>query len=710
MDQAPCVGAFQSRKLVTIAARDLKIAAVGPASSGAEALNQPGRGILVRVFARFGVTSNLAYLLSAVLFLTLVSSGVAIMGNAWRQLLAAEAAHEAASIAATVERRVPGLAALASARVPLGASTSWAIAAGQADSVVVVRILDTSNTELFAYRRPGIEPVVLTAHAGSAVNLRASGLARQQSRAWTYQQGEATTQYATAIMPILDGGLIVGSYEFLIDITERHLALGGVLTQAMVSLGLILCVTFALPGIGFWLRTRQKDLAEQRLKFLAEHDALTSLPNRARLMRHVDALSIKLPTGGRRHAVLVLGLDHFKDINGTHGHAMGDQLLKAVAARLEGAFGNEVFLSRPGGDEFVIIQPDLPADDPGDGIATRLLHLLEAPFAVAGQSLEVAASLGIAMMPDDGGSAETLMHNASLALGAAKAEARGTFRHYEGAMDAQSQRRRQIAKEVRSACESNGFMLNYQPVYSLSTGLMSGFEALVRLPAQGGGFIPPSDFIPVAEELGLIHRIGAFVLETACKDAAAWPHDLTVAVNVSPAEFREGDVVERVSAALARTGLSASRLEIEITEGVLLDDTDLTRRTIEGLKKLGVAVVLDDFGTGFSSLSYLWQFRFDKIKIDQSFVRAIGKSGNVTDIIRTIIALGRSLDLRVTAEGVETEAQANVLKAMRCDLVQGYLYSKPVPLSEVTALVERPLPRSLAASATRESLALRVVR
>ncbi len=655
---------------------------------------------VIRGLARVGFKGKLAYALTGLLFFTLVASGFGIMSSAWRQILTAEAESTARATANFLTANLDDLPAILAGRAPSASSALLLQRAHGDGRIFTICIVDANGAEV--YKSAGVGPLRPDQFNNNEL-AQLMGMLRQgavivQSQPAT--SGSQAIQVSRAIVPITRRGVFTGAYEVLIDTTSNYNALYRILSSASISFGLILVVAFGLPGIGFWLRTRQKEQAEHKLDFLSQYDALTALANRASLMRRLESLlpAESGPLPGV--AVLSMDLDHFKDINGALGHEAGDQLLRDVANRLSGTLRTGEFVARAGGDEFIIVQEDTKDRASVGDLAQRLLRSFARPFLVCDQPTRIGPSIGVALSPEDGTEPETLIRNANLALQAVKANGRGAFKFYEGAMDLQSQRRRAIASQVRVACENGGFQLNFQPVYSLATGLLSGFESLVRLPQADGSMVPPSEFIPAAEELGLITKIGAYVLETACAQAALWPDDLTVAVNISPAEFREGNVVERVATALAKSGLSAERLEIEVTEGVLLSDTETTRRTMEGLKKLGVAIVLDDFGTGYSSLSYLWQFRFDKIKIDQSFVRAIGKGNNVTDIIRTIIALGRALDLRVTAEGVETEAQAAVLKAMRCDLVQGYLYGVPVAQPDVPAYVARPLPHSLAAAAS----------
>ena len=666
------------------------------------------RAELLRRFTDLGLNRTLTFLLTGLLFLTLIGSGVGIMNQTWRQILEGEAQARAVALNDYINDHAPDLAAIAAGQSPLAASVEFLTHAASDDGVLGLRIYDLDGIVRYQPARSpwpetglddsGLPPAALPVLSGGRIDLRGH-----------YDTAHGTPTYRLhAFMPIQNNQRLVGAADVLMDMTASYNSIRSTLLDATIFFGLVLAVAFGVPGIGFWLRTRQKELAEHKLDFLSQHDALTSLPNRSSLMRRLSGLLPPDAGQPKGIAVLSLGLDHFKEINGSVGHEAGDQLLRDVADRLSGALQPGEFVARAGGDEFVIVK-DCSANcanevDCATELAQRLIKGFMRPFQVRDHNSRLSPSVGVAICPVDGIDPETLIKNANLALQAAKANARGAFKFYEGAMDEQSQRRRAIARQVRIACESDGFRLNYQPVYSMVTGLLSGFEALVRLPQADGTMVSPADFIPAAEDLGLITKIGTWVLETACVQAAQWPDDLTIAVNISPAEFREGRVVERVAAALVKSGLKAERLEIEVTEGVMLTDTETTRRTMDGLKKLGVAIVLDDFGTGYSSLSYLWQFRFDKLKIDQSFVRAIGKGNHVTDIIRTIIALGRALDLRITAEGVETEAQAGVLKAMRCDLVQGYLYGMPVAQPDIPAYMARPLPGSLAAAGPRLAL------
>ena len=666
------------------------------------------RGLgLVRLPARAAklrLPGKLVQILVALLFLTLVAGSVGIISGAAQEILRSQAEATARGWANYLTANVPDLRLIAAGRPPSSRSAALFDRVHGMGDIFLLEVLDLEGRPRFISQAGGA--VTLQSNASPDERRAVIQHARQGMLEINTQRGKGGKEpayFTDVLVPIVDGKSVIGILNIYIDLSQSYQSLVRVLTGATVSFGLVLLVAIGLPGIGFWLQTRQKELVETKLRFLAQHDALTELANRSSLMSKLErALTISSGTSDKL-AVLCMDLDHFKDVNDALGHDAGDQLLKDVAGRLRQVLRPNEHVARAGGDEFIILQENIGNCDAASDLARRLLGAFSRPFLIGEHVLRIGPSIGIAMGPDDGADPELLAKNADTALHAVKAGERGSFQFFEAAMDQLQQRRRHVADQVRLACENNGFMLNFQPVFSLGTGLLAGFEALVRLRDTGGEMVSPAEFVPVAEELGLVTKIGEFVLETACEQASAWPSDLTVAVNISPDEFRAGNVVERVAAALAKSGLEPERLEIEVTEGVLLADTDTTRRTIDGLKKLGVAIVLDDFGTGYSSLSYLWQFRFDKIKIDQSFVKAIGVNDNVSDIIRTIIALGRALDLRVTAEGVETEAQAAVLRAMRCDLVQGYLFGAPVAQPDVPAFVNRPLPDSLAARAKRDA-------
>jgi diguanylate cyclase (GGDEF)-like protein len=436
------------------------------------------------------------------------------------------------------------------------------------------------------------------------------------------------------------------------------------------------------------LRDRRR--AEERIRFLAHHDPLTRLPNRAGLAAELTrALDLRGRHGGP-FAMLALDLDRFKAVNDTLGHAVGDVLLTKTAARLRGALRAGDLVSRQGGDEFMVVQfePDQP--EASTRLAERLVELLARPFVVDGHVLNIGTSIGIALFPQDGTDPATLMRNADLALYRAKSDGRGAYRFFEEEMDTRMQRRRMLEVELRTAITMRQFHLLYQPQLSLGSGTIDGFEALIRWRHPERGVIAPAEFIPLAEETGLIVPIGEWVLREACREAAGWATPATISVNLSPVQVRSPGLVDLVRSACLSAGLDPQRLELEITESVLLTGSDSTLDTLRELKALGARISMDDFGTGYSSLSYLRSFPFDKIKIDRSFVGDITSNGDSAAIIRAIIGLGRSLRMETTVEGVETADQLAHLRAEGCDQVQGYLIGRPLPPEAAQAMLPQP--------------------
>ncbi|KAB1073927.1 EAL domain-containing protein [Methylobacterium planeticum] len=428
--------------------------------------------------------------------------------------------------------------------------------------------------------------------------------------------------------------------------------------------------------------------AEARIAFMARHDALTNLPNRIFLGEQIDSA---IAQAGRDSgfAVHCLNLDDFKLVNDTLGHVIGDELLRAAASRL-GACVREIdSLARLGGDEFAIVQRGVDRPEDSAVLARRIIDVLGAPYTLADQTITIGVSIGISLAPSDGMSCEKLLKNADVALDRAKAEARGSFRFFEPEMDARLQARRLLERDLREAVTAESFELHYQPIYDLNAERVCGFEALLRWNHPERGRISPAEFIPLAEELGLIIPLGEWVMRRACQEASRWPDGLKVAVNVSAVQFTSARLIGAVRDALAVSGLPGRRLELEITESVLVANPGTTTAMLHSLKGLGARVSMDDFGTGYSSLSYLRSFPFDKIKIDQSFVRDLGQADDSGFIVRAVIGLGASLGMTTTAEGVETEAQLARLRGEGCDEVQGYLFSRPVPSSEIPGLLRR---------------------
>ena len=431
----------------------------------------------------------------------------------------------------------------------------------------------------------------------------------------------------------------------------------------------------------------ERKRAEARLAFMAQHDGLTGLPNRNLLRQRMDEILSHSRRSGEKVAVLFLGLDSFKAVNDSLGHGIGDKLLRGVAKRLRSTLREEDTLARLNSDEFAIVQTGLARPEEAVLLARRLLEAIGEPYLLDGHSIIVGASIGIAMAPGDGEESEKLLKNADMALSRAKNDSRGTFSFFEAGMDARAQTRRKIEIDLRDAIQNDVLRPYYQPLIDLKSGRITGFEALVRWPHPDRGMVSPAEFIPIAEETGLINALGGLILRRACLDAANWPDDVRVAVNLSPLQFRVGNLLSVVMDALKHSGLPAKRLELEITETLLLEKSCQVQATLHALRALGVRVSMDDFGTGYSSLSYLRSFPFDKIKIDQSFVRDLAANRDAQAIVRSIISLGVGLGVTITAEGVETQAELSCLRAEGCHEAQGYLFSAARPNAEIVALL-----------------------
>ncbi|HEY9012002.1 MAG TPA: EAL domain-containing protein, partial [Devosia sp.] len=440
---------------------------------------------------------------------------------------------------------------------------------------------------------------------------------------------------------------------------------------------------------GGWVATHE-DVTEQRanearVRHLARHDALTDLPNRVYLRDEMEKLHARIRRG-ENAAVLCLDLDHFKAVNDTLGHAIGDRVLEAVATRLREASRETDLVARLGGDEFAFLLH--PLDDPSGAaaLAGRVVKSIAQPITVDGHTIMIGTSIGIAVAPHDGEDAEALLKKADMALYRAKGEGRGTYHFFEKGMDEKLQHRRMLEQGLKVALARGEFGLVYQPLVNLAENRICCLEALLRWHHPEQGTISPAEFIPIAEETGMIGSIGQWVLAEACRAAAAWPEHVRIAVNLSPVQFKHRGLVEHVVTALEDAGLAASRLELEITESLLLANTEQTLETLHRLRALGVRISMDDFGTGYSSLSYLRSFPFDKIKIDRSFMDGLGRQEDSRAIIKAVIGLGQSLGMRVTAEGVETPAQLAWVRS-GCDEAQGYLLSRPVAAPEIARVL-----------------------
>ena len=443
--------------------------------------------------------------------------------------------------------------------------------------------------------------------------------------------------------------------------------------------------TTTLPGGGF-VRTltdiTHRRRAQAEVDRLAREDVVTSLANRRAFHEVLERRG-----NGTPFVLLYLDLDRFKVVNDTLGHPVGDALLRAVGSRIQANIRVEDIAARLGGDEFAVLLASEGTESAGRAVAERLVKSLSQPYEVEGHQIIIGVSIGLAIGPRDGRNADDLLKASDMALYSAKAAGRGIYRVYEPSMDEEVRQKRKLELDLRQALINREFELHYQPFFDIDSRAVLGFEALIRWRHPERGLVSPAEFISIAEETGLIGPIGAWALERACRDALTWPSHTKVAVNVSSVQFKTGDVTRDVMSALRETGLPAQRLELEITESTLMEQGDATVNVLRELRDLGISISMDDFGTGYSSLSYLRRFPLSKIKIDRSFVMDLGSSANVEVIIRSIIDIARTMEMKTTAEGIETPQQLELLAGLGCDIGQGYFFSKPRPVAEIGELM-----------------------
>jgi diguanylate cyclase (GGDEF)-like protein len=490
--------------------------------------------------------------------------------------------------------------------------------------------------------------------------------------------------YGETYVPVLGEGKVLGVVEVYVDQTELAASIRQAVWRVLGALVLVLLLLLGVAGHQVWQRMRQQRGVQARVRYMAHHDALSGALNRASFTEVLEKAAWRRAEGGPSFSLLCIDLDRFKEVNDSMGHAAGDEVLRLATQRLKDAVREGDQVARLGGDEFAILLPGIASVEAVTPLAQRVVQALALPFEVGAQRVRCGGSVGIAIHGLDATDPDDLLGKADLALYRAKADGRGTFSFYDVAMDRQMQARRELTRDLRGAIAGDQLALFYQPLYGNDGVTLTGYEALLRWQHPGLGSVPPVEFIPLAEETGLIESIGQWVLQRACKDAAAWPDPLTVAVNLSAAQFTSGDLVGAVKQALAESGLEACRLELEITESLLMNNTDEVLGTLRALADMGVPIAMDDFGTGYSSLAYLWRFPFDKVKIDRAFTHNLGHDAKVGLIVRSIITLAHSLDIRVNAEGVETPSQMAALQEHGCDELQGFLLGRPRPAQSLT--------------------------
>jgi diguanylate cyclase (GGDEF)-like protein/PAS domain S-box-containing protein len=436
---------------------------------------------------------------------------------------------------------------------------------------------------------------------------------------------------------------------------------------------------------------------EERTRFLADHDELTALPNRSLFRQALNQALQRAERSGKMLSILFFDLDRFKNINDSLGHDAGDEVLRAVAERLVACVRKIDVVARFGGDEFAVLTEGLTAEDQASTVARKILETLSKPMILAGRQYRPAASIGISTYPTDGRDAQSLLKNADIAMYRAKEEGRGTFQFYSELLNTHSVQRLEFESNLSNALTNHEFVLYYQPKIDLATGRITGLEALIRWVSPQFGFVPPGDFISIAEETGLIVPMGRWVAQTACVQSRAWQKGglppLRIAINISARQMSDKGLVEFLIETVKKTGLTVESLELEITESAVMSNQEHAEKVLNQLKDLGFHLTMDDFGTGYSSLAYLKRFPFDSVKIDQSFVRGIPQSKDDEAIVEAIIAMAHSLQLKVVAEGVETKEQFDFLRTLGCDQVQGYYFSKPIPSNEIVMLLYKTMTR-----------------
>jgi diguanylate cyclase (GGDEF)-like protein len=522
-----------------------------------------------------------------------------------------------------------------------------------------------------------------SADAASAAQTRAPVVNVRQSRSPGMPEF-----FSEAFIPVVVDGEPIAVVAAYVDQTAQR----NRYRIAFVASGLSICamtvLAFSVPVGAWYRRTREKQRVDAELRFLAHHDSLTRLANRVTMIEKLREI-LDRPGGARTGtAIHCLDLDRFKEVNDTFGHDAGNILLRSMADRLRGISRTDDIVARLGGDEFVFVQAAIADRADAENLAARIVAAINEPFEIAGHTLSVTVSVGVAVAPDDGTVPEQLLKCADLALYKSKAQGRSCYRFFTPDMNVVLQQRLAIEKAIRHAIQHSGFALHFQPLVTLTNETPVGFEALVRLTLTDGTVISPSVFVPLAEEMGLISQMGEWVIREACTAATTWPPHLTVAVNLSAAQFGHDTICKVVTDALRSTGLEPARLELEITETTLLKDTELVMAELHQLKQLGVSIAMDDFGIGYSSLNYLWRFPFNKVKIDRSFIASLGQPDNsVETIIGTIVTLGHSLNMRVTVEGIENVAQLHFARSLACDEAQGFYFGRPMSADDLAAFL-----------------------
>jgi diguanylate cyclase (GGDEF)-like protein len=650
-----------------------------------------------------GAVSIRSWLKPAVTLLVLGSiialAGVGLVARTTERMLRADAAIEAQNWAIYLARNVPDFREILSGKKPSSSSLVFFSQSRQIGRVYRFLIYDRSG-------RLHLRSDDLGQTNSNAGTLRlsdpeaASALHNRQPivRVGSSDLDGETLHFAEAVVPIIDKGSAIGILQVFISQNQRRELFLSAAVESAVTVGVLLAIG---PAFGFWYRTRQKRSMEQQLDFVSTHDPLTRLMNRPAWLKSFDEALSKTSSERPLLTAMVVNVSGIRVANETFGNAAGDHLLKVSADRLAEAVGSANFLSRIGGNQFGVLAS--PFADPMDvaRLAQNIIRDLSQPVTFNGNNLHTGFNIGVAMTPTDGSDQIQLVKAAEVAVASAHAAGRNQYQFFNASVEAVAERQRSLERFAREAIDLDALDLHFQPIIGLQDGRLKAFEALLRIRHPQLGALSPAEFVAAAERSGDIERIGAWCLEHACRIAKQWPDDLTIAVNLSPVQFNSGRLISNLRRILDNTHFPAYRLELEITEGIMLDDSEFIHIQLRSLQEMGVRVALDDFGTGYSSLSYLWKFPFSRIKIDQSFVRQMVGSPTAQGIVSTIVSLGRSIGVPLTAEGIETLEELAYLKRIKCEYGQGYLFSRPVPATELAALILKDFSELLPAKRKR---------
>ena len=490
--------------------------------------------------------------------------------------------------------------------------------------------------------------------------------------------------FSEAFAPLLREGRVLGVVQVYVDQTQRVANARGSLWRIGGAVAALVAGVLGMVLYQSWQRLHRQRQASTRVQYMADHDVVSGALNRTSFNDLLQHACWRSAEGAAPFALLCIDLDYFKDVNDSLGHAAGDEVLRVATQRLQACVREGDQVARLGGDEFAVVLSSVASAGAVTPLAQRIVDALARAYEVSDQQVRCGGSVGVAIYGVDAVEPGELLGRADMALYRAKSNGRGTFSFYDVAMDLQMQARRSLTRDLRAALAAGQFSLHYQPLFSRDARTLTGYEALLRWNHPTRGNVPPTEFIALAEEIGVIHEIGSWVLRQACREAAGWPVPMTVAVNLSALQFASNDLEQLVARALADSGLPPQRLELEITESLLMSNTEQVLGVLRALSTMGVTIAMDDFGTGYSSLAYLWRFPFDKVKIDRAFTHNLGHDAKVALIVHAMISLAHSLDIRVNAEGVETPSQMAALQAGGCDELQGFLLGHPAPADDLT--------------------------